>query len=608
MQLDIRIYLGEEEIMGKNNRFLGHLLRLIALCLVITLVLPACGTSNVEADGTKNEKAKVENVTTAPTATVAPTSQADAMDGEWPKDFSLYQAYKDDFLLGTIYTDSNRNGEDKELTLKQFNAITPENMMKPENMQRFEGEFTYTDADNMIQFAKENNLKAHGHTLVWHSQSGDWLGIDVSRKKAIAQMKSHITNIMTHYKGQLISWDVVNEAINDGVILPSNGDWKQCLRQTQWYSSIGPDYLAMAFKFAHEADPNAKLYYNDYNLNDPNKADIVYAMVKDLKAQGVPIDGIGMQGHYSIGTDPASVERSLKKFSKLNVEISFSELDVTVTGAYYRLTKDMEIKQGIVYAKLFQLFKKYKDIISRVTFWGYIDSKSWRKESCPCLFHADYTPKMAAYAVLDPDKFLKLYDTSSGNSAKKKTTQTIEAKYGTPKIDGEVDEIWNSCPEAKVNNQLTAWEGATGTVKLLWDNKHVYALFEVKDSVLDNKSNNKYEQDSIEIFLDQNNDKSSSLDENDGQYRVSFAGEESFGQIPNTKGFVSANQLTDGGYRIELAIPLIKEAKTGKTMGFDAQVNDSNAFGFRQGIAKFNDLSDNSYQNAKNWGILKLVK
>lgn len=596
--------------MGKNNRILCRLAKLIAICLVVTLIFPACGSSSVKADGKSKKQVKIENVTATPTPTVAPTSKADAIDGDWPKDFSLYQVYKNDFLLGTIYNDSSRSGEDKELTLKQFNTITPENMMKPENMQRIEGQFTYTDADNMMKFAKDNNLTVHGHTLVWHSQSGNWLGIGVSRKKAIAQLKSHITNILTHYKGQLYSWDVVNEAINDGVSLPANGDWKQCLRQSQWYNSIGPDYLAMAFKFAHEADPNAKLYYNDYNLNDPKKADIVYAMVKDLKAQGVPIDGIGMQGHYSISTDPASVETSLKKFAKLNVEIAFSELDVTVTGAYYKLTKDMEIQQGIEYAKLFQIFKKYKDLISRVTFWGFVDSKSWRKESCPCLFHADYTPKMAAYAVLDPDKFLKLYGSmaASGNTAKKNLTQTAVAKYGTPKIDGEVDDVWNSCPEAKINNQLTAWQGATGTVKLLWDEKHIYALFDVKDSVLNNKSMNKYEQDSIEMFLDQNNDKSNSFDDNDGQYRVSFAGEESFGTVPKTKGFISANALTEGGYRIELAIPLIKKAKAGKTMGFDAQINDSNAFGYRQGIAKFNDLSDNSYQSAKHWGNLKLEK
>lgn len=591
--------------MKKHQHVTYRLAKLYILFLVVAMILPGCGSSQKKASNEKTKNTK--KVTTQnSTSTPAPIKMVKDVNGnEWPEDFSLYKAYQNDFLLGTVYAFENLSGFDFEYTIKHFNTITPGNLMKPENMQPTEGNFKYLQADTMLAFAKKYNLTVHGHTLVWHNQSGNWLGINVSREKAIEQLKSHIETIVGHYKGRLHSWDVVNEAINDGVTLPANGDWKQCLRQTQWYNSIGPDYLAMAFKFAHEADPNVKLYYNDYNLNDRNKADIVYAMVKDLKAQGVPIDGIGMQGHYNTDTTAGSVEYSLKKFSELNVVVSISELDVTVKGAAATgLTKEQEIKQGIVYAKLFQLFKKYNKLIERVTFWGFVDSKSWRRESFPCLFNADYTPKLSAYAVLDPDKFLKLYGKEDG----KKEVITAKALSGTPKIDGNIDKVWDKCPKAQINNQVMAWEGAKGSVRLLWDKSFVYALFEITDRDLNDSSPNEYEQDSVEAFLDQNNDKNSYYDDNDGQYRVSYKGNESFGTIPAVKGFKSAAKQTNDGYLIEMAISLLKAATKGKVMGFDAQINDANSLGKRQSIMKFNDISDNSYQSTENWGNLELIQ
>ncbi len=524
---------------------------------------------------------------------------------EWPEDFSLYEAYQEDFLLGTIYTDASRSGKELELTRKHFNAITPENIMKPEYMQPTEGNFFYTNADTMVQYAQENNLNLIGHTLAWHQQTGRWLGQNVSREVAIEQLKSHITNIVTHYKGQFYSWDVVNEAINDGVTLPEDGDWTKCLRQTQWLKSIGPDYMAMAFTFAHEADPDLKLYYNDYSLNNRSKADIVYAMVKDLKSQGIPIDGIGMQGHYGTDTSPGSVEYSIKKFSELGVEVSITELDVAVNGATPSgLTEEQEVKQAITYAKLFQLFKKYKDTIARVTFWGTTDNKSWKSETFPCLFNADYTPKQAVYAVYNPDAYLAEHQAQEV-VAEAKTTQ---AKYGTPVIDAEIDAAWSNCPEIAVNNQILAWQGATGTAKVLWDESFVYVLFQVKDSIINTQSRNAYEQDSVEIFLDQTNGKTDYLDNDDGQYRVSCEGVSSFGTKPDKDGFQGKAKKTDEGYLVELAIPLLTAPTEGAIMGFEAQVNDANASGMRQSIAKFNDLTDNSYQSAALWGIIELVK
>ncbi len=604
--------------MKKQQKMKRYVALLGVLVFLLSTLFTACSSGkspNEQKQGAEGTEAEIsptvtpeekeegsegtEKVEDPPVVEDPPTSLYDL-----PENFSLYEAYQEDFLIGTIYTDANRSGKDKELTLKHFNAITPENLMKPEYMQPTEGKFDYGKSDVMVKFAEDNGLKLIGHTLVWHQQSGNWLGRNVSREEAIKQLESHITNIVSQYKGKFTSWDVVNEAINDGVSLPANGDWTKCLRQTQWLTSIGPDYIAMAFQFARKADPDLKLYYNDYNLNNRNKADIVYAMVKDLREQGIPVDGIGMQGHYSINTTPGSVEYSLKKFSELGVEVSITELDVVVDGASPSgLTKEQEIRQAVTYAELFQVFKAYKDTIERVTFWGYIDNKSWRKERFPLLFHGDYSPKEAVYAIYNPERYLaeyKVEDVKEANSA--------QAKYGTPVIDAEVDELWNSCTPIAVDKQIMAWEGATGFVRVLWDESYVYTLFEVKDPVINTRSPQMHEQDSVEIFLDQDNSKSDYLDDNDGQYRVNCEGVTSFGAVPQIPGFHAVAKKTNEGYLVEMAIPLLKAASEGLKMGFEAQVNDSNAAGMRQSIAKFNDLTDNSYQSAKGWGVIELVK
>ena len=576
-----------------NQRYLAFVL---AVCLVLGLFLTACAASVPEPSASE-APAETPEPTAEPTP--APMQNADG----WPADFSLCDAYKDDFLLGTIYTDASRSGADNELLMTHFNVITPENLMKPENMQPTRGKFNYADADTMMQFAKDNNLLVVGHTLAWHQQSGKWLGTG-EREEAIEQLRSHINGVAGKYKGQILSWDVVNEAIADDMVLPKDGDWTKCLRKSQWYTSIGPDYIKLAFEFAKQADPDAKLYYNDYNLDVKSKAEAVAAMVKDLKALGVPIDGIGMQGHYTTDTSVKAVKASLDLFSQLGVEVSITELDVSVNNADKKgLTEEQELKQGTVYAQLFSLFREYKDIIERVTFWGYVDNKSWRSDRFPCLFNADFSPKQAAYAVLDPEKFLELHPVMQDAPA-----STAAAKYGTPKIDGEIDDLWADCPKAKVGMPIMAWEGAKGEVRLLWDESFVYALFEVQDPLLNNSSANVYEQDSIELFLDQSNEKGASYDANDGQYRVSYVGDESFGTVPDAKGFASAVTLIDGGYLVELAIPLVVTPEEDMIMGFDAQVNDSDVSGVRQSMMKFNDPTNNSYMSPEKWGLLELTK
>lgn len=588
-------------MMRNNRKSNNKLLGICTLFLILAVVLAGCGATNTAEGETTPAPTQSPDSTPVQPAPESPSPTPD----QKPEVVSLHKVYANDFLIGNIYNVSVTGGPDKRVILTHFNALTPENLMKPGNIQPSEGNFKFGDSDKMMEFAEKNGLKVIGHTLAWHQQSGNFLGRNVTRDQAIEQLRTHINKVAGQYKGRILAWDVVNEAIEDGVTLPSDGDWTKCLRKTQWLESIGPEYLAMAFQFAREADPAAKLYYNDYNLNYKNKADIVYAMVKDLKEQGVPIDGIGEQAHYNTSVSTASVAYCLELFSKLDVEVSITELDVTVDGAAASgLTKEQEIEQAIVYAKLFTVFKDYSDVIERVTFWGYLDSMSWRKERFPCLFNGDYTEKEAFKAVLDPESYLK----ANGAEESAVPAKTAQAKFGTPVIDGKVDDIWASAPESEVSTRITAWEGATGTVKALWDEKFIYCLVEVEDDVLNKSSANKHEHDSVEIFLDQNNDKTPSYGPDDGQYRVNFKSESSFGTTPGTAGFMSGAARTPTGYLVEMAIPLVSAAKEGLILGFDAQINDANAEGLRQGIAKFSDPTDNSWSSAAAWGNLELVK
>lgn len=515
----------------------------------------------------------------------------------------LKDIYKDKFLIGNIYNSFNLSGPDREMLLWHFNAVTPENMMKPDAMQMVEGNFTFDEADAMISFAQENGIAAVGHTLAWHSQTPDWMTMECTRDEAIQKLKSHIDGVAGHYAGKLLCWDVVNEAIEDGAKLPADGNWKSCLRNTPWLKNIGDDYIELAFRFAREADPGAKLYYNDYNLNDKNKAEIAAAMFADFKKRGVPIDGIGMQSHYSTELSLGSVEQSIKRFRDVGAKISVTELDVVINNpSGPGLPKENEIAQAQVYAGLFRLYNQYADSIERVTFWGYDDGHSWRGSSHPCLFNSrDYSPKEAYFAVADPEGDLQNHPMKAAPEPKR-----AEAVRGTPVIDGAEDEIWAAAKEVRINTMTMAWQGATGTAKMLWDENNLYVLVKVKDGVINADSVNAHEQDSVEIFVDENNGKTGYYEEDDGQFRVSCKNELTFGSNGSREGIQSAVAMTGDGYLVEIRIPTTTTLTGNMSLGFDLQINDSNERGERISVAKFNDETDNSWQSAERWGVLDL--
>lgn len=577
------------------------------LLLAMSVMLMACSQEDNEevkpTDQPTGEAQASAAPEATPTSTVVTNPEITEDDLHKLSYDSLQEAYADYFMIGTIYTNDITRGADYELVTKNFNQLTPENILKPDATQPTEGNFTLNAAKLMMTYAETENMTVHGHVLAWHQQSGNWLGQTSDREVAINQLKNHINGVAGEFAGKIYSWDVVNEAIRDGAKLPADGDWTKCLRETQWTKSIGTDYIALAFQFAHEAAPDALLYYNDYNLDDPNKAEIVAAMVTDLRAQGVPVDGIGMQGHYNTNTYIGNVAGSLEMFSKIDgIRISFSELDLGVSGVTSgKLTEEQELQQAIAYAKLFLVFKDYADIIERVTFWGYKDNTSWRSESAPLLWDSMLQPKEAYYAVMNPEAYAKL-------EAAGETVETKQAKavYGTPDVNGVVDDCWSAAPKYDIANALFAWQGATGTVQMMWDEQYLYVLFDVDDTVLNKNAENKYDQDSVEFFLDQNNCKKTYYDSGCGQYRCNYASEVSFGSVPNNDGFDAEAFYKKGGYIVEMRIPLLQGGEKGMVMGFDAQINDANAQGVRQSVMKFNATTDYAYNNPSMWAEVTL--
>lgn len=513
----------------------------------------------------------------------------------------LKDVYKDYFMIGTARGSdvSESAAVEDEMIGYHFDIFTAGNAMKPDAIAPRRGKFTYDVADYMIAQAEQNNVKTHGHVFVWHEQTPTWINTDVSREEALQNLHDYIFTVAEHFKGKCYSWDVVNEAI-DGITDTST--LSGILRNTPWRRAIGDDYIEYAFKYASEALPDADLYYNDFNLDDAHKADAVVTLVKDLQSKGIKIDGVGMQAHYNTNTSITAVENSIKKFRDLGVKISISELDVNCYSMLNgEFTHEDEVLQAQKYAQLFKLFKKYSDVIDRVTLWGIDDATSWRSESYPLIFDKDYQPKEAYYAVIDPEGYLEEHP------VKAKSIDRGVAVKGTPVIDGEIDELWSSAPEINVNKYVMAWQGATGVARTLWDEDNLYVLFDVTDPLLSVSGSETYLQDSVEIFVDENDGKTTYFEDDDRHFRVSCENLHSFGTNGTDDGFITAAKKTDKGYLVEMAVPWLTKRTAPGIIGFEAQVNDdSKGDGNRTSITKFSDTSDLSWSSTENFGELIL--
>lgn len=321
------------------------------------------------------------------------------------------------FLKQEIITDS----AGLKLAARHFNTITPENVMKWEEIHPAPGVYDFDAADRFVEFATANNMHIVAHTLVWHNQTPDWVfvdedGKDLNRAALLARMEEHIKTVVGRYKGRVHGWDVVNEAFNmDGTF-----------RESKWYQIIGEDYIRKAFEYAHEADPEAKLYYNDYALENPEKRKGIIEFIKTLQQENVPVTGIGSQSHLSLNNMPtaADIEQKILDFHHLGLEFMITELDINVlpparVGDRLRLNTDIykeslpaEIEQKLAeaYKDLFRIYLKHSDKISRVTLWGVSDAGSWlnylplERKNYPLLFNYDNKPKAAFFAIVDVAK------------------------------------------------------------------------------------------------------------------------------------------------------------------------------------------------------------
>jgi endo-1,4-beta-xylanase len=329
----------------------------------------------------------------------------------------LKDYYQQFFPIGVAIRPQDVTGPEAELIVKHFNSITAENAMKMGPIHPKENAYNWEPADKIAAFAKKNNLKMRGHTLCWHNQAPAWMfkdesGNDVSKEVLLQRLKDHITSVVTRYKGTIYAWDVVNEVIDD--------DGSTFYRQSPWYRICGEEFITKAFEYAHAADPDAILFYNDYNTENPVKREKILRMIKKLLDAGVPVHGVGLQGHWSIYEDQlgAEIKNSIDQFSALGLQVQVTELDISVyPGENNRrerkpeetniFTPEMEQKQLEQYKTIFNIFRNNKKNFNGITFWNISDKYSWLdffpvsgRKNFPLLFDQELKPKKAYWEVI----------------------------------------------------------------------------------------------------------------------------------------------------------------------------------------------------------------
>ncbi|MGD0463876.1 MAG: endo-1,4-beta-xylanase [Tepidisphaeraceae bacterium] len=341
---------------------------------------------------------------------------------------ALKDAFKDCFRVGVALNQSEfgeENAAITELVKAQFNSITPENALKWEVVHPEPAIYDFALADAYVAFGEANHMWIVGHNLVWHSQTPKWVfqddkGQPLGRDALLARLHDHISTVVGRYKGRINSWDVVNEALNDD----------GTLRQDSWMKIIGEDYIAKAFEFAHEADPDAELTYNDYSVENEPKRKGAVALIRKLKDQGVPVTTVGIEGHLRMEWPTMDqLDATVDSFAALGVKVSITELDMdmlpkAVVGNTAEVSARAEaraelnpypkglpdaVQQALSkrYAELFATYVKHRGTITRVTFWGVTDADSWLNDwpvkgrtSYPLLFDREGKPTPAFEAVI----------------------------------------------------------------------------------------------------------------------------------------------------------------------------------------------------------------
>jgi endo-1,4-beta-xylanase len=343
---------------------------------------------------------------------------------------ALKDVFKDDFHVGVALSLDQISGNEPEaisVVERQFNSITPENILKWEEVHPEPGKYRFEEADRYVAFGEKHTMNIIGHTLVWFHQTPNWVfqdesGKPIGREALLERMRDHIFTVMGRYKGRIQAWDVVNEAV------APDGQLRKC----KWLDIIGEDYIRLAFEFARQADPAAELYYNDYDLEQRAKREGVVRLIRDLQKKGIRVDGVGTQGHWFLDSPSLDeIETSIVALSEPGIKVMVTELDVGVLPSFPLDSKVVELSSfdsesqkkhnpypnGLPdsvqkdlanrYAELFLLFRKHHDRIGRVTFWGVHDAQSWRnyipirgRTEYPMLFDRQCKPKPALDAIV----------------------------------------------------------------------------------------------------------------------------------------------------------------------------------------------------------------
>lgn len=493
----------------------------------------------------------------------------------------------------------------------------------------------------------DKKIRVRGHVLVWHSQAPEWFfhedydknneyvsaeEMDKRQEWYIKSILEYYTGADSKYNGLFYGWDVVNEAISDSTATyrtdtePGSDKLSDSTHgsKSSWWKVYGSnEYIINAFRYANKYAPaELELYYNDYNECDARKAKGIIQLITDVKeAEGTRIDGFGMQGHYTVNAPSVGqIEDAVRGYAEVVDKVMLTELDVKVSpmfdGSEEKLPEEYN-RQAAYYSAIYELMKSLNKedgiTVSGITVWGVIDTYSWLQQQsnvgggatgtilqCPLLFDGDYKAKPSFWAIVDPS-------TVDGAVLEVKRP-TIEVKKGTVEIDGEIDDAWNDAEEVPLDITVQNAK-AEGAAKLLWDEEYLYVLIPVKDDVLNDASADDYQQDSIEVFIDENNAGAGAYEEDDKQYRVSFKNKLSFNGEKCLEENINAVAIeTDDGYLVEAAMKWTDiTPEAGTEIGLELQINDAGASGERIGTKSWADDTGTCYMNPAMFGHAKLV-
>lgn len=500
----------------------------------------------------------IDNVTVSKIPPAAPA----AVETDIPEFSSFF-----DFPVGTaVNSQYLKDGHKRHGLLRHFNAYVYENEMKMDAMQPREGEFKFANGDALVEYASSQGKLVRGHTLLWHNQYPSWFftddeGNEVSKEVLMNRIEAHISTIVSHYKGQIYAWDVVNEVV----------EYDGSLRNSPYLSIIGSEeYIALAFRAARAADPDAKLFINDYNIAFSGaKQDALYELVKRLKDQGVPIDGVGLQAHINMGHPTVgNMETAIERFASLGVDVHVTELDMSVYASENEAAKDpgreVLLTQAYKYRDMFEMFSEQhaKGNLDMVVFWGADDGMSWKNQpgrpDYPLLFGKDLQAKPAYWIFADPARL-------PINIQVRDSNQAVDG------VSGMDDPIWeNASSYPIVGRDGTLY----GSFKTLWDDKKLYVLA----TALDNTSDS---SDEIVFYVEPRNVKADERTKDSIDVSVSRS---------------KADADTGESYTVFKALNVegILDAK----VGFDVVVSDNGS------VHSWNDFDNLQEDSSINYGTL----